>query len=170
MKTNLIKKTLFLLSIFALTCTSSMFAQSTEITSDVRAEIEKLNQSIEKSMSKKSLSDIAAMYVDDATILTPGGKKVHGRKEIADYWYNMANCRDFKSEITELGGNGKMVYQIGKWTMTMEKDGKLTTYSTDVVLVWKRESSYDYRIQLQSINNTMTLSEINAPANSAEIK
>lgn len=170
MKTNL-KKSLFVIALLTLTVTAPIFAQnSTEVSKEAREEIENLNKSIEKSILKKALSDVPAMYTDDATILTPGGKKLHGRKEISTFWYDMSNCKEFKSEITELGGSGKMIYQVGKWTMTIEKDGKLTTYTTDVVLVWKRESSYDYKIQLQSLNNTVTVNEVDALPNSAQAK
>lgn len=170
MKTNLLKKSLFIVALLSVIATAPIFAQSSDISKETREEIEKLNKSIENAVMKKSLSDVPAMYVDNATILTPGGKKIHGRKEIANFWYDMANCKEFKSEITELGGNGKMVYQLGKWTMTIEKDGKLTTVSTDVVLVWKRESSYDYKIQLQSLNNMVTLAEKPTLPNSAQAK
>jgi ketosteroid isomerase-like protein len=170
MKT-ILKKSLVIVSFLSVITSAPIFAQTnSEISKETRDEIIKLNQSIENAVQKKNLSDVPAMYVDDATILTPGGKKLHGRKEIATFWYDLANCKEFKSEITELGGNGKMVYQVGKWTMTVEKDGKLVTYSTDVVLVWKRESSYDYKIQLQSLNNTVTVTEDNAQPNSAQVK
>ena len=148
----------------------SIYAQTNDLSNDTKIEIEKLNHQMEVAISKKSFGDIAVMYGDDATILTPDGKKLHGRKVIGDYWYSMTNCREFKSEITELGGNGKMVYQLGKWTLTVEKEGKLFTYSTEVVLIWKRESNYQYKIQLNSFNNKIALSEKEFPSNSALIK
>ncbi len=171
MKSNPIKKTIAIVSFLSMATMSPIFAQSsTEVSKEVRTEIEQLNQSMEKAILKKALSDIPAMYTDDATILNPGGKKLHGRKDIAAFWYDFSNCKDFKSEITELGGGGKMIYQVGKWTMTMEKDGQLVTYTSDVVLVWKRETSYDYKIQLQSLNNTVSVVENQQTINSAQQK
>ena len=149
---------------------SSLYAQSSEVSNETRAEIEKLNRSLENAFVKKSMGDVAAMYNAEATILTPGGKKIHGSKEIGEYWYAMSNCKEFKSEITELGGSGKLIYQLGKWTMTMEKDGKLVTYTTDVVLVWKRESNYEYKIQLSSLNNSVAIGEKETLPNSASAK
>ena len=149
---------------------TSLFAQSSEVNDDTRAEIEKLNHSIENAFVKNSMGDVAAMYNAEATILTPGGKKIHGSKEIGEYWYAMSGCKEFKSEITELGGSGKMIYQLGKWTKTFEKDGKLVTHTTDVVLVWKRESNYEYKIQLSSLNNTVAVSEKEILPNSASAK
>ena len=172
MKTNQLFKNVFaaILLFISTVIPISIYAQTNDLSNDTKIEIEKLNHQMEVAISKKSFGDIAVMYGDDATILTPDGKKLHGRKVIGDYWYSMTNCREFKSEITELGGNGKMVYQLGKWTLTVEKEGKLLTYSTDVVLIWKRESNYQYKIQLNSFNNTIALSENEFPSNSALIK
>ena len=54
--------------------------------------------------------------------------------------------------------------------MTVEKDGKLVTTSSDVVMVWKRESNFEYKIQLQSLNNSISVNEQNVPINSAQAK
>ena len=172
MKTNqLFKNALTAILLFTSTVIPvSIYAQTNDISNDTKIEIEKLNHQMEIAITKKSLGDIAVMYGDDATILTPEGKKLHGRKMIGDFWYSMSNCREFKSEITELGGNGKMVYQLGKWTLTVEKEGKLVTFITDVVLIWKRESNYQYKIQLNSFNNSIALSEKEIPSNSAQAK
>ena len=74
-------------------------------------------------------------------------------KEIADYWLSMMQIKSMKSEIIELGGNSKMIYQIGKWTITKMENGVEKNITTDVVLIWKRENNYSYKIQLNSSNN-----------------
>ncbi|MBP6512368.1 MAG: nuclear transport factor 2 family protein [Bacteroidia bacterium] len=133
---------------------SSSFAQSnTDISSDVKAQVLELNKDIEKAVLKKDYSSIVDLYSDDATIMIPGGKKITGRKEIADYWLSMMQIKSMKSEIIELGGNSKMIYQIGKWTITKMENGVEKNITTDVVLIWKRENNYSYKIQLNSSNN-----------------
>lgn len=144
------------------------FAQNTEVSSDVRSDIEKLNKLMENSIKANDMSKVVDLYTDEATIIAPGGQKIHGRKAIADYWYNFSRCKNFTSEITELGGNGKMVYQLSKWTFTCVKDGKETTYTSDVVMVWKRQSDWGYKIQLNSTNNEVAVNEVETPINSAE--
>ena len=107
---------------------SSSFAQSnTDISSDVKAQVIELNKDIEKAVLKKDYSSIVDLYSDDATIMIP--------------------------EIVELGGNAKMIYQIGKWTITKIENGVEKNITTDVVLIWKRENNYSYKIQLNSSNN-----------------
>ncbi|MBK9399949.1 MAG: DUF4440 domain-containing protein [Bacteroidetes bacterium] len=124
-----------------------------EIPADTRAEIEQLNKVIEKSLTAKDFASIIDLYSDDATIMVPGGQKIQGRKAIAEYWYGMTAAKSIKSEITELGGNSKMLYQIGKWTITKVENGVEKSMTTDVVVVWKRGNDYSYKIQLNSSSN-----------------
>lgn len=133
--------------------TGSFAQSSSEISDDVRAQVLELNKDIEKALLKKDYSTIVDLYSDDATIMVPGGKKIQGRKEIADYWLSMMQMKSIKSEILELGGNSKMIYQIGQWTITKMENGVEKSIVTDVVLVWKRENNYSYKIQLNSSNN-----------------
>jgi ketosteroid isomerase-like protein len=124
-----------------------------DVSPETRTEVERLNHDIEKAFEKKDMAAIVDLYADDATIIAPGGKKVQGRKAIAEFWYAMANAKSIKSEITELGGNAKMLYQVGKWSITKVENGVEKIVTTDIVLVWKRESNYTYKIQLNSSNN-----------------
>ncbi len=163
---NKINKTVALVAL--LIAPAFTFAQSTEVPNDVRSDIEKLNKQMENDIKANDMSKVVDLYADEATIIVPGGQKIHGRKAIADYWYNFSRCKNFTSQITELGGSGKMVYQLSKWTFTCVKDGKETTYTSDVVMVWKRQSDWGYKIQLNSTNNEVALSETEAPINSAE--
>ena len=72
MKSNPIKKTIAIVMFLSIAAIVPVFAQSsTEVSKEVRTEIEQLNKSMEKAILKKSLSDIPAMYTDDATILNP---------------------------------------------------------------------------------------------------
>ncbi len=168
MKTIIINTYRIATLLFLLIAPAFSFAQSTELPNDVRNDIEKLNKEMENSIKTNDMSKVVDLYTDEATIIAPGGQKIHGRKAIADYWYNFSRCKNFASEITELGGNGKMVYQLSKWTFTCVKDGKEVTYSSDVVMVWKRQSNWEYKIQLNSTNNEVAVNETEAPVNRAE--
>jgi ketosteroid isomerase-like protein len=147
--------------VLMLSLTATSFAQSnSEISADVRAEVEKLNKNIEQDIANKDFSSIVDLYADDATIIAPGGKKIQGRKAIAEYWYSLGTATSLKSEIIELGGNGKVVYQLGKWTVTSVKNGTEQTTTSDVVIVWKKNTNYEYKIQLNSSNNAVAVNGI----------
>lgn len=153
--------------VLMLSLNATTYAQSnTEISKEVRAEVEKLNKSIEQDIANKNISSIIDLYADDATIISSGGKKIQGRKAIAEYWYNLGTATSLKSEIVELGGNGKIIYQLGKWTLTTLKNGIEQTLSSDVVIVWKKNTNYEYKIQLNSSNNAVAIN--GTPVNSFE--
>jgi ketosteroid isomerase-like protein len=143
----------FAMTIMGLLTTSAIQAQSPDITPEVRKELEAINHRMEDCIAKKDFSTLIDFYTDDATLMVAGGKKLQGRKEIAEYWYSLSKATSLKSEILELGGNGKLVYQVGRWTITTVKDGAEHSTTTDIVLVWKRQQNYDYKIQLNSSNN-----------------
>jgi ketosteroid isomerase-like protein len=149
-------------AILGLLSASTASAQTSDITPEVRKELEAINHRMEDCILKKDFSTLIDFYTDDATIMVAGGKKIQGRKEIAEYWYALSGTKSLKSEILELGGNGKIVYQVGRWTITTVKDGVEHATTTDVVLVWKRQQNYDYKIQLNSSNNPVA--SIGSPA------
>ncbi len=132
-------------------------AQSNDISAETRTDIGNLNKQFEINIQKKDFASIIDMYADGASIVLPGGKKVQGRKAIADYWYTLTSATSLKSEILVLGGSGKIVYQLGKWTITTVKDGVEKTIATDIVLVWKRQQDFSYKIQLNSSNNPLAV-------------
>jgi len=159
----------FLLTMGMITAGYQANAQSADVPSDTRAEVERLNHDIEKAIAKKNMAAIVELYADDATIMAPGGQKIQGRKAIADYWYKMADATSMKSEIVELGGNSKMLYQVGRWTITKVESGTEKTITTDVVIVWKRENNYSYKIQLNSSNNPVAVhAKANEPFEAAK--
>lgn len=134
---------------------SAQAQSGSEISEDVRTEIAKLNKQFEIALKKKDIASIVDMYSDEATLILPGGKKITGRKEISAYWYSLTNATGMTSEIISLGGNGKFVYEIGKWSVTTVKNGVEQIITTDAVLVWKRMQDYSYKIELNSCNNSV---------------
>ncbi len=142
-----------------MTFSSTAKAQSNDISAETRIDVENLNKQFEDNIKNKDFASIIDLYADDASIVLPGGKKVQGRKAIAEYWYTLSSTTNLKSEIMDLGGSGKIVYQLGKWTITTVKDGLEKTISTDIVLVWKRQQDYSYKIKLSSLNNPLAINQ-----------
>lgn len=156
MKTLAKLKFVFLGLLLLIVAPKFIHAQTTaEVSSEVRADIEKQNKTMESAIKANDMSKVVDLYTDEATIIV-AGQKLQGRKAIADYWYNFSRCKDFKIEITGLGGSGKVIYQLSKWTMTLQKDGKEVTSTSDVVMVWKRQTDWTYKIQLNSNNSQVT--------------
>lgn len=147
----------FLLTIGMMCSYLNATAQNTEVPDELRKEMAQLNLDLEKALTKKDIGAIVDLYAADATIISPGGQKIQGRKAIAEYWSKMAESGSLTSEIVELGGNSKLLYQVGRWTVIKTENGVQKTITTDVVIVWKRESNFSYKMQLNSTNNPVAV-------------
>ena len=90
----------FLLTMGLMMTGNAVFAQTPDVPADTRTEVERLNHDIEKAVEKKDMAAIVELYSDDATMMIPGGKKIQGRKAIADYWYKMADAKSLKAPVS----------------------------------------------------------------------
>jgi ketosteroid isomerase-like protein len=95
---------------------------------------------------------VSEFYADDATVIIPGGKKIEGRKAIYEYLTTLKNSKDYKMEVSDINGSGKILYQVGTVTFTADKNGTPETHSADQVKVWKRGTNWDYKISVDSYN------------------
>lgn len=119
---------------------------------EIRREIEELNRRMVETLKKGDLPGVAAFYADDATIIYPRGKKLHGRKAIDGYWTGIKGAKDWVLEVQEVGGDRETVYQTGRSTFTSETDGKQSVYACDFVLIWKRQKDGRYKIHVDIFN------------------
>ena len=95
---------------------------------------------------------VARGYADDATMYFPRGKSAHGREGVDGYWLRIKGAKDWKLEVTEVGGTGEAIYEVGKSSLTTEVNGQERTYVCDFVLIWKLQKDGSYRIHTD-INN-----------------
>ena len=123
-----------------------------DATDDVKQKISELNQKMAEAFRSGDMVSVAEFYADDATVIIPGGKKITGRKAIYEYLKTFNNSKDFKMDVSDVNGSGKVLYQVGTVSYTAEKDGTPETHSTDQVKVWKRGSDWDYKISVDSYN------------------
>ncbi|MEP7168145.1 MAG: nuclear transport factor 2 family protein [Bacteroidota bacterium] len=134
---------------FNLNAQSSIKGDATE---DVKQKIQGLNQKMAEAFRSGDMIKVSEFYAADATVIIPGGKKVEGRKAIYEYLTTLKNSKDFKMEVSDVNGSGKILYQVGTVTFTADKNGTPETHSADQVKVWKRGSDWDYKISVDSFN------------------
>jgi len=112
-----------------------------------RAEIERINREMTAALERGDGLAVAAVYADDARIVGPRGKTVHGREAIDHYWSRIKNAT-WKLEVFDTGGTKDDAYQIGRSTLTSGGG----TYACDFVLIWKRDAAGKLRIHLDLYN------------------
>ena len=114
--------------------------------------VDECNRQSIKDFKKGDMLAVARGYADDATICFPRGKKIHGREAIDGYWKGVKGAKDWKLETLEVGGTKEAIYEVGKSTLTIEVDGKESTYVCDYVVIWKRQKDGTYRAQTDIFN------------------
>jgi uncharacterized protein (TIGR02246 family) len=123
-----------------------------DATDDVKQKIQELNQKMAEAFRSGDMIKVSEFYADDATVIIPGGKKIEGRKAIYEYLVTLKNSKDYKMEVSDINGSGKILYQVGTVTFTADKNGTQETHSADQVKVWKRGTNWDYKISVDSYN------------------
>lgn len=144
---------LFLLAVLA--APFNMNAQTAikgDATEETKQKIQEMNQQMAEAFRAGDMVKVSEFYADAATVIIPGGKKIEGRKAIYEYLTTLKNSKDFKLEVSDVNGSGKILYQVGTITFTADKNGTPETHSSDQVKVWTRGSDWDYKISVDSYN------------------
>jgi ketosteroid isomerase-like protein len=118
----------------------------------LRPVIEEHNRKMVEAFKRGDYLAVARFYSDDATILSHRGQKVRGREAIDKYWTGIKGAKDWKLEVIELGGDRETIYQIGRSTLTTEREGKESIYACDFVVIWKRQPDGSYKIHVDIYN------------------
>jgi uncharacterized protein (TIGR02246 family) len=118
----------------------------------LRPLIEEHNRKMVDAFKRGDFLAVARFYADDATIFSYRGEKIQGREAIDKYWTSIKGAKDWKLEVVELGGDRETIYQIGRSTLTTEREGKQSTYACDFVVIWKRQKDGAYKIHVDIYN------------------
>ena len=119
----------------------------------IKADIEKLNNEMERVFNANDMAATAAFYSDDAEISGPN-YVVTGRQNLNNYWLNLKDKgRGWKLTVFEIGGTGEYIYQLGNSDLTYIVNGKETKSVTNFVLIWKKQKDNSYKIFRDYLTN-----------------
>jgi ketosteroid isomerase-like protein len=129
-------------------CVLSAFSQENQskIRKDINEKIKILNKDMEKAFNDNDMVKVAAFYRDDAEI---SGEyyTVKGRKSLDNYWMNLKDKgRGWKLDVIEIGGEGELVYQLGKSDLRYISKGVEKRSITNFILIWKLSTDGTYTI------------------------
>lgn len=74
---------------------------------------------------------MSALYTENVTLSTGNGKTIVGRAEIENLFKGFVDggVHIHTLEIIEVGGTGKMIYQVAKWkAQSAEANGKTPSF------------------------------------------
>lgn len=160
--------------------TSLNFPVFSQVFDTVDEDIEEMNNLMEEYFRKGELDKIAALYVDDAYLITPD-RTVTGSEEITKYWTAIKDPVEWELEVIEVSQNEReiyrneyyealdrkppgwrqrgieldedkpLVYQLGRSKLiSRNQEGELQTSEVDFILIWEVTSDGSYRILLDT--------------------
>jgi ketosteroid isomerase-like protein len=113
----------------------------------VRATIRLLNQQMEDAFNANDMQKVAAFYSDDAQIVYDNGYTVKGRTNLDNYWASLKDKgRGWKLSVVEVGGDGEIVFQLGKSDLKHMNGTKEANSITNFIVLWKKQSDGSYKI------------------------
>ena len=119
--------------------------------------IEAANAKWNKALNSGNVKELAALYTDNATLSPGNGKTIVGRAEIENLFKGFVDggVHNHTLEIIEVGGTGKMIYQVAKWkAQGAEANGKTPSFGgiTTSVLEQGSDGNWLTRTHIWNVN------------------
>ena len=122
-----------------------------------RSIIEAANAKWNKALNRGNVKELAALYTENATLSPGNGKTIVGRAEIENLFKGFVDggVHNHTLEIIEVGGTGKMIYQVAKWkAQGAETNGKTPSFGgiTTSVLEQGSDGNWLARTHVWNVN------------------
>ena len=125
----------------------------------VRAAIEEANLKFCEAVRQGDAAAIAALYTDDATVLPPNSDMIQGRQGIEESWNAtiQMGVKDAVLTTEDVFGSGDLVYEIGKYTITIQPEGQEEPIEDmgKYVVVWKLQEDGSWKLHVDIWNTSM---------------
>ncbi len=115
----------------AMTLTIACTQQTEESIGDKSAIVAAANLEWNKALNSGDAKGLAALYAENAILSAGDGKTLVGRAEIENLFQGFVDSgvHNHTLEVIEVGGSGKMIYQIAKWNAQgAETDGEKPSF------------------------------------------
>lgn len=92
---------------------------------------------------------LAELYTEDAVLLPPGGERVDGKTNVAEFWQGVldAGFTDADLEAQEVVEFGDLAYEVGALSLSAPgEDGGSTPVSGKYVVIWQRGDDGTWRL------------------------
>jgi ketosteroid isomerase-like protein len=149
-------KKLFILSVlfifFFSSCKQSLHTLTKE---EMKAIVEKQNESLGNCFTRGDASKLAEMYTDSAKLSPNGSRFITGRDSIKSFWMN-----DFKSSkvlkmetlVLTINGDENYIYETGKAFSEILYNDSVYHARVKYINVWRKQPDGDYKLDVDFWN------------------
>jgi ketosteroid isomerase-like protein len=122
---------------------------------DLRASMEADNAKWLAAYNNRTPGVLQTMYTADAMLLAPGVQPISGADAIGAFWDNRVKPGDKKNhtfDIVSLEQDGKVAYQVARWTVIVVKDTGETKLSGNTVRLFERQADGTWLTKVHIFN------------------
>lgn len=126
----------------------------------VRMAIEEANSKWVEAFNQGDAASVAALYTDDATLMPPNSEMIQGRQGVQEFWNGAMKMglKDVSLTTVDVNGSGNIVYEIGKYAISIETEGQeLMRDSGKYIVVWKKQEDGSWKLQADIWNTSMPI-------------
>lgn len=126
----------------------------------VRKSIEEVNAKFVEAFKQGDATAVAALYTEDATLLPPNSDLVQGKEGIQQFWNGamQMGVTDVSLTIVDLNGSGNLVYEIGRYSLTIQPEGQeVMKDSGKYIVVWKQQEDGTWKLHADIWNTSMPI-------------
>ncbi len=123
----------------------------------VRKAIEAAYAKFAANFNRGDAAGVAALYTENATIMPPNSKAIHGTQGILEYWNTgiQMGIKDLKITVEDVKVNGDTAYENGKYSIKIQPEGQEGVMDNGKYLVvWKRQDDGDWKIHSDIWNSS----------------
>ncbi len=126
---------------------------------DVRDAIEQVNAHFVEAYKDGDAATIASLYSDTAKMLPPDATEVAGHEAIQALWQSWIDggLKDLTLEAMEVELSGDLAYEIGQFSLQAPAENNaMVTATGNYLVVWKRGADGNWRLHVDTWNDTPT--------------
>ncbi len=123
-----------------------------------RAAIRQGDQDFARLMNAKDMKGVAAIYAEDAIVLSPNEAAVQGRAAIQAWIESFPPTTNFQVQIQEVEGEGDLAYVRGTATFTITPSGAAPVEErAKYIEIWRKQKDGSWKIMRDIWNSDRPL-------------
>lgn len=150
----------YLLTLSAFLFTLLIIASCTNVNhslsfSEMKAIVEKQNNSLANCFIDRDPERLAQMYTDSAKLSPNGSEFVTGREKIKAFWtedFKTSRVLKMETKVLTIDGNRDIIYETGKAFSDIIYQDSLYHAHVKYINVWKRQTDGSYKLDVDFWN------------------
>lgn len=143
-------------------------------TETLKAELEGINQRIEKFYSRENADSLTQLFAKDFTFFPeykPAIAEIKGLKAFYSDWFNSVNDIAFKKNIYKVEAFANYVLEIGRFRLTYSPPtGSKNTYTGKYMIMWQRDARKQLRILSEAFGSDKNIGPADVPYAGVTVK